>query len=88
MLITEIKKGDKIKSNQLGVETSAVVMESIKQGKGFKKILLVDVKGSEVGLFDETGSIYTRQITKVFRDNNWLPVEHLPTKFNELNFEL
>jgi len=88
MIITEIKKGDKIKSNQLGVETSAVVMESIKQGKGFKKILLVDVKGSEIGLFDETGSIYTRQITKVFRDNNWLQVEHLPTKFNELNFEL
>ena len=40
-------------------------MESIKQGKGFKKTLLVDVKGAEVGLFDEIGSIYVKNIVGV-----------------------
>jgi len=33
----ELKKGDTIKSNQLGVETSGIVMESPKQGRGIKK---------------------------------------------------
>jgi len=50
-------------------------MESPKQGRGLKQTLVVDVKGSEVGLFDEMGSIYTNQITKVFRDNTWQSVE-------------
>jgi hypothetical protein len=72
----DLKKGDTIKSNQLGVETSGIVMESPKQGKGLKKTLLVNVKGSEVGLFDEIGSIYMNQITKVFKDNTWQLVSH------------
>ena len=38
---------------------------------------LVKVKGSEVELFDEIGSIYTKEVLKVFRDDNWLPVEHV-----------
>jgi len=40
-------------------------MESIKQGRGLKKVLLVDVKGSEIGLFDEMGSIYVDDIVEV-----------------------
>jgi hypothetical protein len=72
----ELKKGDTIKSNQLGVETSGIVMESPKQGKGIKKTLLINVKGSEVGLFDECGSVYMYQITKVFKDNIWQSVSH------------
>jgi hypothetical protein len=40
-------------------------MESIKQGRGFKNTLLVDVKGSEIGLFDECGSIYVKDIIAV-----------------------
>ena len=53
-----IKKGTKLITKQLGVPTNAVAMESIKQGRGLKKVLLVDVKGSEIGMFDEIGSIY------------------------------
>ena len=60
-----IKKGTKIYTNHLGIITRATAMESIKQGKGFKKTLLVDVKGSEIGLFDECGSIYVDDITAV-----------------------
>jgi hypothetical protein len=43
-------------------------MESIKQGKGFKNVLLVDVKGSDIGLFDEVGSIYVTDIVEVLDD--------------------
>jgi len=56
---------------------SGIVMESPIVGRGVRSTLLVDVKGSEVGMFDEIGSIYTNQVLKVFRDDNWLPVEHV-----------
>jgi hypothetical protein len=55
---------------------SGIVMESPIVGRGIRSTLLVDVKGSEVGLFDEIGSIYTTEVLKVFRDDNWVPVEH------------
>ena len=60
-----IKKGTKLITKQLGVPTRAVAMESIKQGKGFKTTLLVDVKGSDIGMFDEMGSIYVEDIIEV-----------------------
>ena len=60
-----IKKGTKLITKQLGVPTRAVAMESIKQGKGFKTTLLVDVKGSDRGMFDEMGSIYVEDIIEV-----------------------
>ena len=55
---------------------SGIVMESPIVGRGVRSTLLVDVKGSEVGLFDEIGSIYTTEVLKVFRDDNWYPVDH------------
>lgn len=61
----KIKKGTKLITNQLGTPTRATAMESIKRGRGFKNILLVDVKGSDVGLFDEMGSIYVSDILEV-----------------------
>ena len=61
----KIKKGTKLITNQLGIPTRATAMESIKQGRGFKNILLVNVKGSDVGLFDEMGSIYVSDILEV-----------------------
>ena len=41
----KIKKGTKLITGQLGMPTRATAMESIRQGKGFKNVLLVDVKG-------------------------------------------
>ena len=78
MDIKDIKKGDKILHSHLGTQppVSGIVMESPKQGRGVRKTILVEVKGSEVGLFDEIGSIYTREILKVFRDDNWHKVIH------------
>ena len=78
MNIKEIKKGDKIQHSHLGSNqlVSGIVKESPIVGRGIRNTLLVEVKGSEVGLFDEIGSIYTKEVLKVFRENNWVPVEH------------
>ena len=63
-----IRKGTKLITNQLGTPTRATAMESIKRGRGFKNILLVNVKGSDIGLFDEIGSIYVTDIVDVLDD--------------------
>ena len=78
MNIKEIKKGDKILHSHMGTQppVSGIVMESPIVGRGVRSTLLVDVKGSEVGLFDEIGSIYTTEVLKVFRDDNCFPVEN------------
>jgi len=67
-----IKKGTKLITKQLGVPTRATAMESIKQGKGFKRTLLVDVKGSDIGLFDEIGSVYVDDIIEVIE--SWVHI--------------
>ena len=54
---------------------SGYIMESPKQGRGVKSTILVDVKGSEVGMFDEIGSIYSREIMEVERDGTWIRVD-------------
>ena len=63
-----IKKGTKLITGQPGIPTNAVAMESITQGRGYKTVLLVDVKGSEVGMFDEIGSIYVDDILEVINE--------------------
>ena len=60
-----IKKGTLLSVNNGLGECNAYAMESIKQGKGFKRTLLVDIKASEVGFFDELGSIYVEDIVRV-----------------------
>ena len=60
-----IKKGTHLRVNNGLGECSAYALESIKQGKGFKNTLLVDMKASEVGFFDEMGSIYVTDIVRV-----------------------
>ena len=74
---SELKKGDKIMHSHLGTSpaVSGIVMESPKQGRGVKSTILVDVKGSEVGMIDEIGSIYSNQIMEVERDGSWIRVD-------------
>ena len=78
----DLKKGDKILHSHLGTTppVSGYIMESPKQGRGVKSTILVDVKGSEVGMFDEMGSIYSREILKVKRDDVWLKVIGQPAR--------
>ena len=63
--IETIKKGTKLLVNNGLGECTAYALESIKQGRGLKKILLVDLKASEVGFYDEMGSIYVDDILEV-----------------------
>ena len=63
--IENIKKGTQLITKQLGVPTRATALESIKQGRGLKTTLLVDVKGAEWGFFDEMGSVYVTDIIEV-----------------------
>ena len=73
--LSELKKEDKIKHRHCGPEVSGVIKESPIQGRGLRTTILVDVKGSEIGGFDEIGSIYSNEITKVLRDNKWQAVD-------------
>jgi len=74
---SELKKGDRIMHSHLGTKpaVSGVIKESPKQGRGVKSTILVDVKGSEVGMFDEIGSIYSNEIMEVERDGSWQRVD-------------
>ena len=74
---SELKKGDRIMHSHLGTSpaVSGYIMESPRQGRGVKSTILVDVKGSEVGMFDEIGSIYSNQIMEVERDGSWQRVD-------------
>jgi len=63
--LLKIKKGTKlIVNNSLG-PCNAVALESIKQGRGLKSTLFIDLKGSEIGFHDEAGSILVNQILEV-----------------------
>ena len=74
---SELKKGDRIMHSHMGTSpaVSGYIMESPRQGRGVKSTILVDVKGSEVGMFDEIGSIYSNQIMEVERDGSWIRVD-------------
>ena len=74
---SELKKGDRIMHSHMGTSpaVSGYIMESPRQGRGVKSTILVDVKGSEVGMFDEIGSIYSNQIMEVERDGSWQRVD-------------
>ena len=82
---SELKKGDRIMHSHLGTSpaVSGVIKESPKQGRGVKSTILVDVKGSEVGMFDEIGSIYSNEIAAVKRDGEWYRVDQ--KRLNPMN---
>ena len=75
--LSDLKKGDKIMHSHMGTSPAVAGsgMESPKQGRGVKKTLLVKVMGSEVGMFDEIGSIYSNEVMEVERDGSWLRVD-------------
>ena len=76
----DLKKGQEIKSSQLHpfILCSGKLLESPKQGKGIKKTMLIDAKGSELGFFDEAGSVYSQQIKLAKVANKWELVIHAP----------
>ena len=71
MVTNDIKKGTKIRTKQLGVTVSGVMMDNLKGNTR-----LIKTNGSEVGMFDEMGSVYATDI--VMAENSegiWEDVE-------------
>ena len=77
ILFEDLKKGDRIKHSHLGSSplVTGIIKDSPRQGRGLKSTLLVDVTGTEVGMFDEIGSIYSNQIAAVKREGEWYRVD-------------
>ena len=71
MKTNDIKKGMNIKTGQLGSPVSGIMLDN---QRGNTR--LVDVKGSEVGLFDEMGSVYAYDILMVEVDGEWEEIEY------------
>tara|TARA_B100000123_G_scaffold143491_1_gene105995 strand:+ start:247 stop:486 length:240 start_codon:yes stop_codon:yes gene_type:complete len=78
MKYKDLKKGDKILTKQLGTPVSGKLLESVKQGRGLKKIVLIFSNAKEIGLFSEAGSVYAKDILKVKRDGQWMEVTDVP----------
>ncbi len=78
IMFKDLKKGQEIKSSQLHpfILCSGKLLESPKQGRGIRKTILIDSKGSELGLFDEAGSVYSSQIKLAKVNGNWEKVTH------------
>ena len=72
MKTNDIKKGTEIKTKQLGTSVSGVMMDSLRGNTR-----MIETFGSEIGLFDEIGSIYSTDIIAVKNsDGYWEDVEH------------
>ena len=74
----DLKKNDEITSTQLGRPIPGKLLESPKQGKGLKKVLLIWSNGEEIGMFNEAGSVYANQVIAVERDCQWLAITNYP----------
>ena len=74
----DLKKNDEVLTTQLGQHVSGKLLESPKQGRGLKRTILIWSKGSEIGMFDEGGSVWATDIAQVLRDGAWLQVTGQP----------
>ena len=74
----DLKKKDEVRTTQLGAPSTGKVFESPKRGRGLKSTILIWSKGSEIGMFDEAGSVYADQVTEVLRDGSWHQVTGQP----------
>ena len=80
MKTNDIKKGTNIRTKQLGVSVSGVMMDNMKGNTR-----LIKTFGSEVGLFDEVGSVYATDITMVENsDGVWEDVEYTDKQMHSI----
>lgn len=81
MKTNDIKKGTEIKTTQLGVLVTGIMMDN---QRGNTR--LIETHGSEVGLFDEMGSVYATDIAYAKNsDGEWERVEHTDNQLNSKN---
>jgi len=60
--VSSLVKGNWYRVKLMGSNVPAKLLESPKQGRGYKTVIMMDVRGSEMGLFDEMGSVYVSDI--------------------------
>ena len=70
MKTNDIKKGMKIRTKQLGTPISGTMEDNLKGNTR-----LIKTNGSEIGMFDEYGSVYVWDIVEVEVDGIWERVE-------------
>ena len=71
MKTNDIKKGTMIKTKQLGAIVNGIMMDSLKGNTR-----LIETFGSEVGLFDEIGSVYATDIVSARNsEGDWEDIE-------------
>ena len=81
MKTNDIKKGTNIRTKQLGVSVNGIMMDSLKGNTR-----LIKTFGSEIGMFDEVGSVYATDIISAKDSNgNWIDVEHTDKQLNAKN---
>ena len=50
--------------NNFGHDIRAKLIESANQGRGYKTIVLMDVRGTDAGFFDEMGGVHVDDIIR------------------------
>ena len=82
MKTNDIKKGTNIRTKQLGVSVNGIMMDNLKGNTRLMKTF-----GSEIGLFDEIGSVYSTDIIMAENsDGIWEDVEHTDKQVNDADF--
>ena len=81
MKTNDIKKGTEVKTKQLGVPVTGIMMDNMRGNTR-----LIKTHGSEVGMFDEVGSVYATDITMAINSEGiWEDVEHTDKQLNAKN---
>ena len=78
MMYKDLKKGDEIRTTQLGPAVSGKLLESPVQGRGVKRAILIITNGSEAGALNDHGSVYAHDVTEVKREGSWQKVTDQP----------
>ena len=78
VMYKDLKKNDEVRTTQLGPTVTGQLLESPVQGKGVKRAILIMSNGSEVGLFDDHGSVYAHDVIEVKREGAWQQVTDQP----------
>ena len=82
MKTNDIKKGTEIKTKQLGASVSGVMMDSLRGNTR-----MIKTNGSEIGMFDEIGSVYSTDILMAENSEGiWEDVEHTDKQGKDADF--
>ena len=66
--VTTLKKNEWYIIDMMGHSVRAKLMSSPKQGRGWKTTVMMDVRGTDVGMYDEIGSVYVSNIIEHYPD--------------------